>query len=253
MKTINKFLLIISIGLFTMSCKKERVDPRHPTLYSVSMTDAPGDYTAVNIDIQSVEVKGSGQTVILNVIPGIYNLLDFTNGVDTMIATGLLYVQTVQEIRLILGNNNTVVKNGVTYPLSTPSAQQSGLKIKVHQDLLPNVPYHVLLDFDADASIVVEGNGSYSLKPVIRKIDFTTTGSITGYVSPAGITTNIIATSGSKSFSTMVNANGYFLIPGVPAGIYNLTITPAIPYNPITIQNINAHIGNSTNVGTINL
>ncbi|MNJ81020.1 hypothetical protein D3C77_796330 [compost metagenome] len=54
------------------------------------------------------------------------------------------------------------------YPLATPSAQQSGLKINLKSDFAPNQVYEVLLDFDAENSIVTQGNGSYSLKPVIK-------------------------------------------------------------------------------------
>jgi hypothetical protein len=253
MKTIHKCLFIITLGLLINSCKKESVDPRDPTPYYVSMTDAPGDYTEVNVDIKAVEVKGNGQTVLLNINAGVYNLLDFTNGLDTMIATGSLYIQTVQEIRLILGPNNTVVKNGITYALSTPSAQQSGLKIKVHQTLQPGIPYYVLLDFDANASIVEQGNGGYSLKPVIRAASVATSGSISGQVNPPGIIASVVATSGSNTYSTMAGANGYFMIPGLPAGLYDVTVTPAPPYNPVTIHHIAVSIGGAANVGIVNL
>ena len=55
---------------------------------SVRMTDLPGNYDEVNVDIRGVEVTGNGGSVTLNINPGIYNLLDYANGVDTLIATG---------------------------------------------------------------------------------------------------------------------------------------------------------------------
>ncbi|MES2761766.1 MAG: DUF4382 domain-containing protein [Bacteroidota bacterium] len=254
MKTVNKILFVITFGLLISSCKKEAsVDPRDPTPYYVTMTDAPAAYSAVNVDVMAVEIKGNAQTVSLNINAGVYNLLDFTNGLDTLIASGSLYIQHVQEIRLILGNNNTVVKNGITYPLSTPSAQQSGLKIKVNQTLQPGIPYYVLLDFDANASIVDQGNGSFSLKPVIRAIEVATSGSISGQVNPSGVAASIVATSGTNSYSTMANVSGYFMLPGVPPGIYDVTVTPSIPYNPVTIHNIAVSIGGNANIGTVNL
>ena len=66
---------------------------------SVRMTDAPANYTAVMIDLQGVEVTGDGgPAVMLNTTAGIYNLLDFTNGVNTLIATGDLNAGTVSQI-----------------------------------------------------------------------------------------------------------------------------------------------------------
>src|SRR5206468_51295 len=131
------------------------------------------------VDVQGVELTGSGgKTATMNVNKGVYNLLAFSNGIDTLIATGTMEVTTVEQVRLILGTNNSVVVNGTSYPLATPSADQSGLKLQVHQTLQAGVQYNLLLDFDANTSIVSEGNGSYKLKPVIRTIDMAISGSI---------------------------------------------------------------------------
>lgn len=255
MKTLKSLLLIMTIGLFVNSCKKDdSVQPaREPTPYYLRMTDAPAAYSAVNVDIQSVEIKGNRGTATLNVNAGIYNLLNFSNGLDTLIATGSLMMDRVDQIRLILGTNNTVVSGGIAYPLSTPSAQQSGLKLQVHQNLQPGVAYYVLLDFDANQSIVQEGNGSYSLKPVIRTIEVALSGSVKGHVNPPGVMASVTATSGSNSYSSMVNANGDFVIAGMPAGMYTITVNPAAPYNAAVVNNVVVTTGSSTNVGTINL
>jgi hypothetical protein len=45
------------------------------------MTDAPGPYQQVNVDVMGVEITGDGgQSVTLNVVPGIYDLLKLSNG-----------------------------------------------------------------------------------------------------------------------------------------------------------------------------
>jgi hypothetical protein len=257
MKTL-KFILT-SLVLFSIisGCKKEKSPeptPAKPTPYYIRMTDAPAAYSAVNIDLQGVEITGNGGVTQLNVNPGIYNLLNFSNGVDTLIATGSLTVNKVRQIRLILGPNNSIVTaSGATYPLSTPSAQQSGLKLQVHQELQPGVAYYVLLDFDANKSIVTEGNGGYSLKPVIRTIEQAISGSIKGKVSQPGVLTVITATSGSNSYSTVVNANGEFILSGLPPGTYTVVISPAVPYNPVTINNVVVTLGSTTDVGQSNI
>ncbi len=255
MKTFKSLLLIITIGLFVNSCKKDStVQPsREPTPYYLRMTDAPAAYSAVNIDLQAVEVIGNHGSAMLNVNAGIYNLLNFSNGLDTLIATGSLMIDRVEQIRLILGPNNSVVSGGVIYPLKTPGAQQSGLKLQVHQDLQPGVAYYVLLDFDANQSIVVEGNWDYSLKPVIRTIDVALSGSVKGHINPPGVLANVVASSGSNSYYGVVNSNGDFIISGIPAGTYTITVNPAAPYNPAVVSNVVVTVGSSTNIGTINL
>jgi len=256
MKTLKTLICLLLLGFSFYSCKKDKVidqNPAQPTPYYVSMTDAPAPYTAVNIDLQNVEITGNGNTVMLNTIPGIYNLLNFANGVDTLIATGSLTIDKVEQIRLILGPNNSVVTGGVSYPLATPSAQQSGLKLQVHQTLQAGVAYYVLLDFDANQSIVVEGNGSYSLKPVIRTIETALSGAIKGKINPPGVPSAITVTSGSNSYSGAANANGDFIIAGLPPGTYSLTVNPASPYNTVTVNNITVTTGVTTNVGTLNI
>jgi hypothetical protein len=82
------------------------------------MTDAPGPYQQVNVDVMGVEITGDGgQSVTLNVVPGIYDLLKLSNGVEKLIATDTLEISKVQQIRLILGTRNSGTRR--TYPLST--------------------------------------------------------------------------------------------------------------------------------------
>ena len=109
----------------------------------------------------------SSQWLILSTNAGVYNLLDFQNGLDTLLATGTVPGDVLMELRFLLGDNNSVVVDGVQFPLDAPSAQDSGLKIKVDQAL--NLDINTLtLDFDAQQSILQTGAGAYKLKPVIR-------------------------------------------------------------------------------------
>ena len=191
--------------------------------------------------------------VTTNVKKGIYNLLDFTNGVSTLIATDTLNVSKVEQIRLILGVNNTVVINGVTYPLSTPSADQSGLKLQVHQTLQAGVLYNILLDFDANKSIVDLGNGGYKLKPVIRTIETAIGGSIKGKISPIGLAfvTVVNSTNATLTYSTNVSSTGDFMIAGLPSGTYNVTVTPALPLLPVVKNSVVVTTGLTTDIGTV--
>jgi len=232
-------LLFIQIS----SCNKS-TDMAH---LSVRMTDAPANYDKVMVDIQGVEITGnSGNAILLNTTAGIYNLLEFSNGSTTLIATGDLNVGDISQIRLILGTNNTLMVDGIVYPLSTPSALQSGLKLQIHQTFEPGVSYGILLDFDASQSIVLKGNNEYQLKPVIRTIDTALSGSIKGSITMIGIIAAVTATSNGLTYSSFTNTSGLFLIAGLPAGTYDITITPALPLLPVTITGKTVSIGVST-------
>lgn len=251
-KLIYALFTITSLLVFNSCSNDSNSSPRSYPL-TVKMTDAPAAYDAVNIDLLAVEVKGSnGQLVLLNTTAGVYNLLDFSNGLNTIIATSVLNDSKITQIRLILGTNNTIVVNGVTHPLSTPSADQSGLKLLINQTLIADIQNEILLDFDAYQSIVETGNGTYKLKPVIRTITTAVTGNISGTLSVSGIAASATATSiTGVEYSSGVNELGQFKITGLPAGIYTLTITPETPYLPTIQTNVVVQVGVTTELGTI--
>lgn len=250
-KAVYLFAIVSMLGLSFVSCTKNTSTSTTLSTLNVKMTDAPGPYGAVNVDVQGIEVTGTSNTVMLNVNKGVYNLLDLANGKDTLLGTGSLNEGSVEQIRLILGSNNTVEVSGVSYPLSTPSAEQSGLKLQVHQTILGGVTYYILLDFDANQSIVETGNGTYKLKPVIRTINTAISGSIKGMISPVGLNATVTATSGTASYSSVVDSSGNFLISGIPSGTYSVIITPELPKLPVTLTNVTVTTGVSTNTGTI--
>jgi hypothetical protein len=184
MKIMLYAQLLSVLFLLIPACNKDN----DKSYLSVRLTDTFGNFEAVMIDVQSVEISGNdGSTIILSTNTGIYNLLDFSNGLNTIIAKGDFDAGTISQIRLILGANNTVIVDGIVYALSTPGDMQSGLKLKVDKKFEPGVSYTILLDFDANQSIVSQGKGDYQLKPVIRIIDASTSGSLKGSINPAGI------------------------------------------------------------------
>lgn len=246
------FLIILTCFCATLSsCKKD--DKVEYTPVYVRMTDAPGNFDAVNIDVASVQVHtdDSHGWIMLNTNAGIYNLLDLTNGVDVLIANGDVPSGRVSDIRLILGSNNSVIVNGQSYPLQTPSAMESGLKLKLNTYLDPGIPYNFLLDFDAAQSIVSIDSNKYLLKPVINAIS-TISGGIKGKISPANAQPSVMAVLGAETFATYADTSGNFLEKGLPAGTYEVVFYPCAPYIVKTITNVIVKTGSITDMGTIN-
>ncbi|HEY3369437.1 MAG TPA: DUF4382 domain-containing protein [Prolixibacteraceae bacterium] len=245
MKTLKYFILAAAVSTLWVGCNKD--DSSQTTRVKVRMTDAPGNYQQVNVDVTGVEFIMSSGTVNLNVTAGVYNLLDFVNGLDTLIASADVESGTLSQVRLILGDNNSVMVNGVVYHLTTPSAQQSGLKLSTNAALSPGVDYELLLDFDASKSIVTTGNGEYQLKPVVRAISEATTGSVHGSISTLlALPATVSVTNGTATYTTTTDAEGRFLVRGLTAGTYSVTVTPTLPYLPVTIANVNVTVGAMT-------
>jgi hypothetical protein len=249
MKGTKIMIAVLLAGAVMLnSCKKTETGA-----YSVRMTDDPGPYSQVNVDVRSVEVIGDHGTATLATHAGVYNLLDFANGVDTLIATGNLAVGNISQVRLILGSNNSILLNGTLIPITVPSGEESGLKLNIHQSVTAGSNTILLLDFDANQSIVAEGNGAYHLKPVLRvlDVDISTTGMIAGHISPPSTPVVVTVSGGGHVYSTVEDRNGYFKIKGLAAGTYSVTITPNLPLLPITIPNVSVSVGATSDLGLV--
>ena len=124
MKSTNVILLLTTL-FFGVACQNDEDKGR----IVIRLTDSPGDYDKVNVDIQDIQVNdNNGWKSLPNVNKGIYNLLDLTDGRETVL-TSAEYSGKINQIRLILGEDNSVEIDGYSHPMETPSAQQSGLKL----------------------------------------------------------------------------------------------------------------------------
>jgi hypothetical protein len=211
--------------LITPSCKKDSDTGR----LHARMMDSPiaGNVEEVNIDIQAAEAHLAGSGWInLPVQNGIYNLLDFVNGVDTLFINSDIPAGKLTQFRLILGSQNSIKVNNVLHTLTVPSGSQSGLKINVNEDITDAATTVLFLDFDAGRSVKQNGNGTYELHPVIRGFNAMQTGAITGhYAAAAGSGVVIEAQSGNQFYNTYADRRtGHFMLRGLPPGSYTVRV-----------------------------
>lgn len=168
-KASSIFFLLLLASATLYSCGKD-ADRAGNAYFSVKMTDAPGDYDSVNVEVIGTEIhySGGGWTS-LPTITGIYNLLDLQNDVTAVLVDpNIVPAGDIQQMRLILGAQNTVVVDSVSYPLALSSQDKTGLKINVNTSVYAGDSVEILIDFDAHQSIVEQGNGTYRLKPVVK-------------------------------------------------------------------------------------
>ncbi len=273
-RLLQAVLLLGVVGFLAISCDHIDMDgPKNPKAHlNVHLTDAPGDYEEVNIDVQGLRIhytpfdsdtveagEGDGKWIDLPVDPMVVNLLELTNGVDTLLSSADLDPGHYRELRLILGHDNTVVVDGEINDLKVPSGQQSGYKIKFETDLESDEELDLIIDFDAARSVHKAGrSGKYILKPVLKAFvedgEESEVGSISGKVLPADSDSQVFAIMGDDTASTHVDASGDFLIRGLSPGSYDLLVQPYNDqYSETEVDGVIVEDDTEANVGEIML
>jgi len=259
MKSISK-LIILAILVTLIACNKE-TDPNQDNnsnktkpVLTIRLVDAPSTYDAVFVEILSMKARIDSNWIDLPVEnPGVYNLQEFINGNsmllldDTAVTPGV-----ITELRLILGTNNSVVVDGETFELKTPSGQTSGYKIKMDaQPLEPGRIYSLVIDFDVSVSVHRTGNGKYMLKPVVRGYLEAAIGGIAGTVIPPSAY-YVEALNATDTSGTLVDPlTGEFLIGTVFPGIYDVTIYSSPAFSDTTITGVIVSAGQVTVIDTV--
>lgn len=205
-----------------------------PGNFRFSLTDAPAkQLKSVFVNVLNAEVwlKKQNKEVRVSIGKdiGLIDLMKLRNGVllpveDFKIPDGT----EVTQIRLILGSGNYAIKSDDSNcSLQTPSAQQSGIKIKLSNavTISGGKSYSLVVDFDAEKSVVVKGNGDCLVKPVLKIASFTKIDSeviddqgnnsqpgedVTGGTTDSNTDGSSSSTDGSNSGSTPTdNSGGY--------------------------------------------
>ncbi len=251
MKILLKSLTFCFLVLANFACDvndSPRSDQARVNFYLV---DAPADYDEIWIEVLALRVKADYQDSEMNedddswneiIYEGsrYINLLDLTGGNSLLLGTEDFPEGEIDQIRLILGDDNYLMRDGDRFELKTPSAQQSGLKIKVNQNVEAGNTYNLIIDFDAAKSIVEAGNsGNIILKPVLRAFLEQSQG-VQGQVLPVEAQSVMVTISGNgiEGVNTFVDENGNYVVQGIDPGTYTLTFTPNELYNPATITEI---------------
>ena len=242
----------------------------------LSLTDAPAcGYDNVFVTVEKVRVHMSGSasdgdsgwSEVTLATPTRVDLLTLTNGTLMPLGQTALPAGKYTQMRLVLAANSAAAPlansikptGGVETALTTPSGQQSGLKMNINITVAPDTVADFAIDFNACKSFVKAGNsGQYLMKPVLSVIPIVST-SIVGYVD-AALANNATAVSaqvgGVPARATMPDVNGKFVLFPVPTGTYDLVISATGRVNavmtgvPVTAAGITTIGSNTARINT---
>ena len=227
----------------------------------IYLTDAPGDYLEVNINISRIE----GHIAVEDEEGYWEDLKKWDNGlavdlltlenVSLLLGSSELPANKYTQLRIFLKEEATLVLEGeeegstVTKTLEIPSSANSGIKLNRPFEIVEGMITELTIDFDAEKSVIKTGNGKYKMKPVISVSSETYStgglpegvGSVSGSVSYykseesvlvlAGIGgANIELTEGAYIFENTTTTSeepdleGDFILNNVPAGSYTLNV-----------------------------
>lgn len=287
-------LVTVLSAIYLTSCGGGSGSASTGTL-QVSMTDSFSDYSSVFIRIKEVKVVRNGDENATNNNPGLPVIADFSGEegggreidvvklhfLQEILGTAVVPAGTYTQVRLILVDNpasgdpvNYIVKNGI-HPLSTPSGQESGVKVLGRFVVEEGVINAIMIDFDPATAVVKDGSsGNYNLKPTgIRIVQLedvlSSYGSLSGRVAafqrwssavvsvqePGGTAPVAAGTVFSNNSSSALWSSKFSAF--APAGSYEVHVTDVTPLN--TFRDYTSHtafpvvIGSDTDVGTITL
>jgi hypothetical protein len=193
----------------------------------------------------------------LDIHPGVYNLLDLANGADTLLASGFSPSGKVVKLRLTLGDNNSVVIDSVSYPLSLRNNSHH-VTIRVGGDNIDMISPNDLqfwLDFNAGRSIVRVDDNHFILRPFLTVWIPAHTATILGHVLPDSAESVVAAIfNGDTLVALPKPSDGFFKIRGITATAADVFINAtANSYQDTTIAGVQLTVGKETDIGTVHL
>ena len=244
------------------------------------LTDGPGLYDKVFVDIKSVKIlvdtstdtrdhdrydwdeNGRGGRLDSslvwqdgNVTAGVYNLLALSNGLDTLLSSANIKAGSIRLIKIELGINNSLVKDSVTYPLRLPPNANNYILLKLQGDECEHFAansFRLWLDFDVARSIINLNNAFY-LKPVIHFFIEKQTNSVSGIVAPRDARAIVSVYNTKDTAFAIPNGDGKFKIRGIPDGTYSVLVKASNSYRDTVINNISVSGHNNVSIGNIML
>lgn len=185
------------------------------------------------------------------------NLLEFSNGKSVEIGSSDVPTGMYTQIRIKIIAAEVIV-DGQTKDMKVPSGAQSGLKLGQPFTIAEGSTVELMLDFDANRSVVVTGPPDnpkkYLLKPRLRLISKDLTGSISATMTnPEHLSTAFAIAGEDTVTSTLVDKDsGGFMLAFLPERLYTVSVRDTLD-QAFVKNDVQVVPGSDNDIGTISL
>jgi hypothetical protein len=176
----SKSLLIsfLAIVLLTSCTKEEESTPFDNSLVNVKLVGTPTQLSSFNLEILDIQLRvledetDPNAWLSLNTInTGIHDLTNFTdNHVINLVDFKQVPSEFIYSIKLVLGDENSVVKNGVEYSLDIASEYENASVNILEKQLLENKLYDFTIELNIDESVRFSSPNEVKLDPKMNTL-----------------------------------------------------------------------------------
>src|SRR5258705_7914872 len=168
MKTLLKLAFISLFAIGIIGCDKNN-DNGTSTVNANMKAMPSSNYQAVKVEVTEVQIHNDATGwQVIDIPDQVFDLQLLQN--NAMVVLGSIKMETgnITQVRMVLGDNNSIMINGVSYPLTLSSQDESGLKLDVSQRLERDRTYTLVFEFDVNQSVIASENNTYKLRPVLH-------------------------------------------------------------------------------------
>lgn len=227
----------------------------------VKVTDAPISMESISsayVTIDRVELRNSTSGEFQTIYEGNeeMNLLELTNGVTATLTTAEIDTGTYDMMRLYVNDAAITMTDSQSFDLKVPSGAQTGIKVKIDPviEVQGGLTSSLLLDIDVSKSFVAQGPASdirgFNFKPVVRAVNESETGQISGLVTDDRDSTVAMAQidviQDSVVAGSIADSTGSYTVTGLQEGTYDVRAYSGPNYDTTRVNGVEVTAGNRT-------
>lgn len=216
-------MLAALLSMIAIGCNRDSGD------LSVQMTDSPGNYARLQVEIDEVEVYSESEGwVALETETESVNVVELNNGATAELATGSkIKAGNYSKTRILFGSENYVEvydQNGNTQRKELKFDDEASVEIEMEQEIMAQSDNEIVLDFHIEESVEEQSGDTFKFEPSMKvKLNFDT--GVEGTISGQGQFRSFVELDGDdEDYSTYTDANGNFKITGMQEGDYDVVV-----------------------------